>query len=100
MLLYGSEIWVVSPSIGKTLGRFHHRMVQRLTGKMTQKNLVGIWKYPFLAKAMLEADVQEVETYISCRQNTVAKFITTRLIMELFLTAARRPGAWILKQRW
>ena len=52
MLLYGSEIWVVSPSIGKTIGRFHHQVVQRLTGKMTQKNLGGIWKYPFLGKAM------------------------------------------------
>ena len=48
---------------------------------------------------MSEADVQEVETYISGRHKTVAEFITTRLIMDLCLTAERRPGAWIPKQR-
>ena len=31
LLLYGLETWVMSPHIGKTLGLFHHRMVQRLT---------------------------------------------------------------------
>ena len=31
-LLFGAETWVLSPSIGRTLARLYHSMVQRLTG--------------------------------------------------------------------
>ena len=32
VLLYRSESWVVSPQIGKALGRIHHWEIQRITG--------------------------------------------------------------------
>ena len=35
--------------------------------------------------------MQEVETYVSCHQNTVAQFIASRPIMDLCLAAVRRP---------
>ena len=49
---------------------------------------------------MSEVGVQEVETYAARRQNTVAQFIATRLIMDLCLAAARRPGARVSKRWW
>ena len=49
---------------------------------------------------MLDAGVQEVETYVARRQNTVTKFIVTRTIIDLCLVEAWRPGAWVLKQWW
>ena len=49
---------------------------------------------------MEEAGMQEVETYLSRHQNTVAQFIATRPIMDLFLVAERRLGPMISKFWW
>ena len=32
VLLHGSDMWVPYPCIGRTLGRFHHRVARRLMG--------------------------------------------------------------------
>ena len=48
---------------------------------------------------MAEAGLQEVDTYISYRQNKVAQFIVTRPIMDLCLAVDRRPG-WSVAKRW
>ena len=42
---------------------------------------------------MAEVCFKEVETYASCFQNTAAKYITYKLIMDLFLAAKRMPGS-------
>ena len=47
---------------------------------------------------MAEAGLQEVETYVSRGCNTVTQFIVTRPIVELCLTAERRPGSRVDKQ--
>ena len=36
-MLYGSETWVVTYCIGGVLGRLHHRVTQRLTGRQPWK---------------------------------------------------------------
>ena len=48
---------------------------------------------------MAEAGIQEVGTYVSCRHNTVEKYIATRTIMYLCLSAKKRPGQRV-KMRW
>ena len=47
---------------------------------------------------MAEEILKEVETYISCLHNTFAQFIATRNILDLCLTAERRPGPRVNKQ--
>ena len=47
---------------------------------------------PPVEDAMAEACLQEVETYVSCGQNTVVQFIATRTIMDLCMAAERIPG--------
>ena len=91
VLLYGSETWVLTPRIKRVLGRFHHRVACRITVSQTQKVRYGGWVYPPLEDAMVEAGLQEVETYVSLRQNTVAQYISARHIMDLCLAAKRRP---------
>ena len=36
-MLYGSETWVVTYCIGRVLGRLHHRVTRRLTGRQPWK---------------------------------------------------------------
>ena len=59
----------------RLLGGFQHRVDRRLTGGQPWKGRDGVWFYPPLEDAMVEAGLQEVETYISLLQNTVAKYI-------------------------
>ena len=99
VLLYSSEAWVMSPRIRRTLGGYHHRVVKRMTGRILHRNLDETWMYPSLEEAMSEVGVQEVETHVARRKNTVTQFIATRPIMDLCMAAARRPGARVSK-RW
>ena len=68
--MYGSETWFMSPCIGRMLVGFHHRVVSRLTGQHTRSRTDGMWVLLPLEEAMMEVDVQEVETYAAHRQNT------------------------------
>ena len=49
---------------------------------------------------MVEVGFQEVETYISRRQNTVAQYIATMSIMDLCLAANRRSGPRVATRWW
>ena len=71
----------MNPIIEGVLGGFHHRVARRLTGRQPRRGRYGKWKYPLLEDTMAETRLQEVETYISRRQNTVAQFTSKRPIM-------------------
>ena len=49
---------------------------------------------------MAEARLQEVKTYVSCRQNTFTQFIATRPIMDLCLAVERRTGSRVFRRWW
>ena len=49
---------------------------------------------------MAEAGLQEVETYVSCHQNTVAQYIATKPIMDLCLAAKWSPGPKVEMWWW
>ena len=49
---------------------------------------------------MAEAGFQEVETYISRRQKTVAQYISTKTIMELCIAEKQRPGPRLAMRWW
>ena len=76
----------------RVLGGFHHRVACRITGWQPLKGWYGGQVYTPLEDAMAEAGFQEMETYVSLHQNTVAKYIATRPIQDLILGAKRRPG--------
>ena len=49
---------------------------------------------------MAEAGPQDVETYVSLCQNTVAQFIATRPIMDLCLASEQRPWSRGINRWW
>ena len=100
VLLYGSDTWVLTPRMQMLLGRFHHRVACRLMGRQPRKGRNGGWVYPPLKDAMAEAVLQEVETYVSCCQNTVAQYISTSPTMDLYLEAKWRPGPRVAIWWW
>ena len=78
--------------IGKMLGGFNHRVIQRLTGRMPQKSREGTWTQPPLGEAMVEAGLHEIETYSDRRQKTIVQHIVSQTIMDLFLAEGRSLG--------
>ena len=48
---------------------------------------------------MASAVLEEVETYVLRRHNTITQYITTLLVLEICLEVERRLGAR-LAQRW
>ena len=55
-------MWDMSPRIEINTEGFHHQVVWKMDGCMSQRNLDGTWTYPSLEDAMSEAGIQEVET--------------------------------------
>ena len=97
-LLFVSETWMVNPRIGWDLGSFHHRIAHCLVLIQPHSYMTGWWAYPPLEAAVASASgLEEVETYILHRQNTIAQYIATRPILELCLAAEQRPGAWFAR---
>ena len=92
-LLFGADTRVMLPSIGKTLGRLHHRVDHKLAGIRTKQDITGRWLYPPLDVAITEVGLEEVETYVLCLQNTIAQYIATHLILETDSTSNRRLGS-------
>ena len=100
VLIYGSEMWVMTPRIGRGLGRLYHRVAHRLTWRQPWRGQDGVCVYLPLEDSMVEVRLRGAKTYVSCRQNTVTQFIATRPIMDLCLAAEWMPGSRVAKQWW
>ena len=55
---------------------------------------------PFLREAMREVVLQEVDTYLTHRQNTARKYIAMQTIMDLCEQAEQRPVSRVSKCWW
>ena len=99
MLLFGAETWVVSPRMERALNSFIHGAARRITGRQPRRGWDGKLFYPSLEGAMKEAGFTYVRTSINRRQNTVAQYIATRLLLELCEGTTQRGGARV-KMRW
>ena len=82
--MFGAETWVLTPRMERALISFQHRVARRLTGRQLRRKGGGIWEYPPLEEAMAEAGFERIGTYITRRQNTVAQYIATQQILDLF----------------
>ena len=72
-----AETWLLTLRMEPALSIFHHRVVQRLFRRQKSRLGGGIWDYPPLAAAMTEAGFEDIGTYVTRRQKTVAQYIAT-----------------------
>ena len=59
------------------------------------RRVSGSWEYLLLEEAMVESIIEEIRAYVMRRQNTVAQYIATRLILDLCERSVWRPGVWV-----
>ena len=67
VLLSVSEMLVLTPHIGRTLGVFQHRMVFWMKGKQLWRIPYGRGEYPILGESIPGEGLEEVEEYITRR---------------------------------
>ena len=100
VLLFGSEIWVLNPHMGRDLRSFQHRVARWITVRKPNQREHGGWEYPLPETAMEEAGFEDMGAYVLKRQNTVAQYITMWPIMDLCKKPVRRPGQWFARRWW
>ena len=91
VLLYGSETWVWTLSMFKTLQGFHKRVVRRLAGRLPRLQN-GEWVYPPIAEAYEITGIHPIEVYIARRRETFQPRIEGRPIWALCTQSQRLPG--------
>ena len=84
----------------RVIGGSHHRLARRLTRQQPRKGQDGVWVYPPMEDVMAESGFQDVETYVSHRQNTVAQYIAARPIMDLCMVAKWKPSPRVTMMWW
>ena len=75
MLLFGAEMWLVTPKMERALSGFLHGAARRLTGRQARRAKDRDCYYPSLEGAMREAGLTDIRTSVANRQNTVAQYI-------------------------
>ena len=99
VLLFGSEMWVLTPQLEKSLERFHHLVVRRMAGMGPKRQWDGTWVYPSIGVVLAMLGVDKIGVYISHHQNTGAQYIATCPITDLCLVVERNP-VMLISSRW
>ena len=100
VLLFGSETWVVTPSMGSNLGGFQGQVAPWLTGWLLRRKIDRKWDYTSSATAKEEAGSQTIKEYMRRQQNMVAQYIATQSLLDLCEVSERAPGAQVGMWWW
>ena len=93
VLLHGSESWVWTQSMVKTVEGFHNRVARRLSGMVPTRSPGGQWDYPPIEEAREAALLCPIEHYINVRRAKVWNQAETRPVFELCQQSRRLPGS-------
>ena len=67
VLLFGSDMWVMTPRLEKALGGFRHRSVRQMVGMFPKRQQGVIWVYPPIGAALATVVLYEIGVYIARR---------------------------------
>ena len=98
VLLFGVEMWVLTPKMKRSLISFQQRVARRLNRRKTRRRGYRNWFCHPLAAKMAEAGFKKIGTYVTRRQNTVAQYIATQTILDLCKRSARMPRMWVYRR--
>ena len=100
VLIFGSEMWVLTPCTERAMGSFKKRIAQRVTGRQPRQRGEVRWEYPPLTEVANKAGFEEIGLYITRRKNTVAQYIAMRPILDLCEQSVWSTGAWVSQVGW
>ena len=100
VLLFGEEMWVLTPRIEPAMESFMHGAARRITGNQPRRWGGGKCTYPPLKEAMRETVFEGIRKAVTRMQNMVAQYIATRTIMGLCERATQREVARVSRRWW
>ena len=71
VILGGSETWLVTPQLNKSLTGFYHQVFWRMAGMRPERQLDGTWVYTPIGAALATVGLDEIRVYIARLQNNV-----------------------------
>ena len=85
---------MVTPCMGNDLEGFQTQVARHMTGNLLRSTTYGKWRYTSAAAAAAREEAQflTMEEYVRWRQNTVAKYIATRSLLDLCEGSERLLG--------
>jgi hypothetical protein len=99
VLLYGSEMWVLSPAALARLKGFHLRTAYRMAKKHVPRwGPNQQWVYPPSDKVLEECGMHTIGHCINVRRETIAKYVVGCSIFAECQGADRRRGS--VPRRW
>ena len=100
VLLYGSESWILPPSVLKALKGFHVEAARRMPGMQPQRRTVEPCIYPKSADVLAAARLRPAAIYIRRRRHQIAKTIEGWALLEECRGAERRNGSSSRQMWW
>ena len=100
VLLFGSEIWVLTPRLEKSPKGFHHRAERQMAGMVSKRQPGGTWMYPPIGTALAMLVLEEIGVYTTRQQYTVVQYIAICPITDLCLAAEQKPQMYLYRQWW
>ena len=67
VILFVSEMWVLTPLLEKALAGFHHRSARRMAGMSPKLQPDEIWVYPPIGAALAIVGLEDIGVYIARR---------------------------------
>ena len=89
-----------NPCMGWVMGGFQYHVARQFMGRLLRRHIDGKWEYISTAAAREEAGFGAMEKYIWRKQNTVAQFIATQMLLYLCEETERTPGVWVGMRWW
>ena len=100
VLLYGSDIWVVTREMLKVLKAFHHRAARHITGMTVKRGAGGEWEYSAVEEEMYAAGIHPIGIYTKRRQMNIAEKVACRPVYTLCTEAERMLGTSRMMRWW
>ena len=92
VLLFGSETWVLTLALLRSLEGFHMRATRHMTDMMPERKHGGPWVYPNSEKVLKVVGLHTIAHYVGVWRATVLRYVSERPIYELCMAAKRKRG--------
>ena len=100
VIIYGSEICVVTDVMVTFLEGFHHRIARQITGMMARGGKGGEWKWALVDAVLEVTGIWPIRAYVRRRQKKIAEYVAGSLIYEIYTGAERMEGSSSFLRWW
>ena len=100
VILYGSEIWVVTDMMMTVLEVFHQRTTRKIVRTTVRKGDDGEWEWASVDAALEVTGIWPMRKYMNRRYATITEYVSGRLMYRLWTGEERMEGSSRFLRWW